>query len=88
KLARVVDHYAARLQVQERLTQQIASYLNKTLQPKGVAVVMNARHLCREMRGVKKLNASMTTSELLGEFKDNDKTRAEFIGFVQAKMKD
>lgn len=88
KLARVVDHFAARLQVQERLTQQIASYLKEILQPKGVAVVMHARHLCREMRGIKKLNAHMTTSELLGVFKDDAKTRSEFMGLVQSKLKE
>jgi len=88
KLARVVDHYAARLQVQERLTQQVAAYLQEVLQPRGVAVVMHARHLCREMRGIKKLNAHMTTSELLGVFKEDAKTRAEFLGLVQNKLKD
>ncbi|GIU69457.1 MAG: GTP cyclohydrolase 1 [Candidatus Woesearchaeota archaeon] len=88
KLARIVDHFAARLQVQERLTQQIARYLWETLEPKGVAVVMHARHLCREMRGIKKLNANMTTSELLGVFKEDPKTRAEFMGTVQAKLKE
>jgi GTP cyclohydrolase IA len=86
KLARVVDHYSARLQVQERLTQQIAEYLAQTLQPKGVAVVMHARHLCREMRGVKKFNAHMTTSELLGVFKEDGKTRGEFMGLVQSQI--
>jgi GTP cyclohydrolase I len=88
KLARVVDHYAARLQVQERLTQQVATYLQEVLQPRGVAVVMHARHLCREMRGIKKLNAHMTTSELLGTFKSNIKTRSEFLGLVQSRLKD
>jgi len=88
KLARVVDHYAARLQVQERLTQQIAAYLEEVLEPKGVAVVMHARHLCREMRGIKKLNAHMTTSELLGAFKEDVKTRSEFLGLVHGKLKD
>ena len=86
KLARVVDHFAARLQVQERLTKQIAEYLQEVLQPKGVAVVMSARHLCREMRGIKKLNALMTTTELLGSFKEDQKTRAEFMGLVQSRL--
>ena len=86
KLARVVDNFAARLQVQERLTKQIAEYLQEVLQPKGVAVVMSARHLCREMRGIKKLNALMTTTELLGSFKEDQKTRAEFMGLVQSRL--
>lgn len=86
KLARVVDHFAARLQVQERLTKQIAEYLNEVLKPKGVAVLMNARHLCREMRGIKKLNAMMTTTELLGSFKEDQKTRSEFVWLVQNRL--
>jgi GTP cyclohydrolase I len=86
KLARVVDHFAARLQVQERLTQQIAAFLNEELKPKGVAVLMNARHLCREMRGIKKYNALMTTTELTGAFKDDARTRAEFMNLVQGRL--
>ena len=82
----MVDHFAARLQVQERLTQQIAEYLNNVLKPKGVAVLMSARHLCREVRGIKKLNAMMTTTELLGCFKDDAKTRAEFMGLVRSRL--
>ena len=88
KLARVVDHYAARLQVQERLTKQIAGYLNDVLKPKGVAVLMHARHLCREMRGIKKLNAVMTTTELLGCFKEDAKSRNEFLTLVQGRLKE
>ncbi|MEK6922496.1 MAG: GTP cyclohydrolase I FolE [Nanoarchaeota archaeon] len=83
KLARVVDHFAARLQVQERLTKQIAEFLNEVLKPKGVAVLMQGRHLCRELRGVKKLNAIVTTTELIGAFKEDAKTRAEFMGLVR-----
>ena len=85
KLARIVDHFAAKLQVQERLTKQIAEYLNEVLQPKGVAVLMSCRHLCRELRGIKKLNAIMTTTELLGCFKEDSKTRAEFMGLVRSR---
>ena len=87
KLARVLDFYAARLQVQERLTQQVAQFLQETLEPKGVAVVLHARHLCREMRGVKKHDAFMTTSEMLGSFRTNPQTREEFMGLVHNRMK-
>ncbi|MEK6953109.1 MAG: GTP cyclohydrolase I FolE, partial [Nanoarchaeota archaeon] len=86
KLARVVDHFAAKLQVQERLTKQIAEYLNDVLKPKGVAVLMNGRHLCRELRGVKKFGAIMTTSELLGQFREDSRTRNEFMNLVQNKI--
>lgn len=85
KLSRVVDHYAARLQVQEKLTQQIADYLNEVLQPKGVAVTMSARHLCREMRGIKKRNAVMTTTALVGAFRDDAKTRTEFLDVLKIR---
>lgn len=87
KLGRIVDHYAARLQVQERLTNQIATFLQETLEPKGVGVVLHARHLCREMRGVKKQGAYMTTSAVLGEFHDDAETRAEFMSLVQSRLK-
>ena len=87
KLARVLDFYATRLQVQERLTQQVAAFLMKVLAPRGVAVVLSARHLCREMRGVKKFGALMTTSELLGQFRDNAQTRQEFMTLIQTKLK-
>jgi len=86
KLARVVDHFAASLQVQERLTKQITEYLNEVLKPKGVAVLMSCRHLCRELRGVKKFGAIMTTSELLGQFREDSKTRNEFMNLVQSKI--
>lgn len=86
KLARILDHYASRLQVQERLTKEVADFLNKALKPKGVAVLLQARHLCREMRGIKKLNALMTTTEVIGAFKNDHKTREEFLGLVRGRL--
>ncbi len=79
KIPRVVDVFARRLQVQERMTQQIADLLNDLIKPRGVAVVVDALHMCVMMRGVKKANARMRTSALLGGFRDNEKTRAEFM---------
>ena len=79
KIPRIVDLYARRLQVQERLTTQIAQALEKVLEPKGVAVVVEARHLCMMMRGVGKQNSLATTSCMLGRFKSDAKTRAEFL---------
>ncbi|MCC6669966.1 MAG: GTP cyclohydrolase I FolE [Planctomycetes bacterium] len=83
KIARVVDAFARRLQVQERLTQQIAYALNEALQPKGVGVVVQAAHLCMMMRGVEKQNSSTVTSCLLGLFRSDKGTRAEFLDLVQ-----
>jgi GTP cyclohydrolase I len=82
KLARLVDAFARRLQVQERLTTQIAQALQTALDPLGVGVVMEARHLCMMMRGVEKQNSLAVTSCLLGEFETNPKTRAEFFELV------
>jgi GTP cyclohydrolase I len=82
KLARVVEVYARRLQVQERLTSQIANALFRVLQPLGVGVVIEARHLCMMMRGVEKQNSLAVTSCMLGEFETNPKTRSEFIELV------
>ncbi len=82
KVARVVDHYSRRLQVQERLTQQIAQCLMKRLQPLGVGVMMEAHHLCMMMRGVEKQNSSTLTSALLGDFQ-NAATRAEFLNLIK-----
>jgi GTP cyclohydrolase I len=79
KIPRVVDLFARRLQVQERMTRQIADYLSEILQPKGVAVVVEGLHLCTMMRGVKKHNARMTTSALHGYFRTNLATRQEFL---------
>lgn len=79
KIPRVVDMFAHRLQVQERLTRQIADFLTEALHPRGVGVVLEATHLCTLMRGVKKANARMVTSAMCGAFKENPKTRAEFL---------
>lgn len=84
KLARVVDVFARRLQVQERLTQQIAGAIEEGLKPKGVAVVVEASHLCMMMRGVQKQNSSTVTSCLLGCFRSDQRTRAEFLQLVKS----
>lgn len=83
KLARTVDHFSRRLQNQERVTTQIADFLQKELSPKGVGVVLNARHLCMEMRGIKKPNAVTTTSCLYGLFQTNPATRSEFLNLAR-----
>ncbi|HLF01676.1 MAG TPA: GTP cyclohydrolase I FolE [Anaerolineales bacterium] len=82
KIPRVVDLYAHRLQVQERLTRQIADFFEVYVQPRGVAVVLEAVHLCTLMRGVKKADARMITSAMCGIFKENSKTRAEFLEHI------
>ncbi len=82
KIPRIVDLYARRLQVQERMTQQIADFLMTVLQPTGVAVVVEAIHLCSMMRGVKKHDARMTTSAMLGSFRTNMATRMEFLDSI------
>jgi GTP cyclohydrolase IA len=79
KIPRIVDMYARRLQVQERMTRQIADLLQQTLEPHGVAVVVEAMHLCSMMRGVKKHDARMTTSAMHGSFRTNLATRQEFL---------
>ncbi len=78
KIPRIVDMYARRLQVQERMTRQIGNFLNAVLAPHGVAVVVEGTHMCAVMRGVKKHEASMTTSSMLGTFRDNPAARSEF----------
>jgi GTP cyclohydrolase IA len=83
KVARLVDVFARRLQIQENLTIQIADALMKTLHPAGVGVVVEAKHLCMMMRGVEKQNSSMTTSCLLGSFKDDARTRSEFFSLLR-----
>ena len=83
KIPRVVDMYARRLQVQERLTQQIADFLMERLSPKGVGVVVEATHLCASMRGIRKPGMVMTTSAVQGLFRRSDKTRAEFFSHLQ-----
>lgn len=85
KLPRVVDAFARRLQVQERLTDQIRDCLQNTLKPHGVAVVIEASHLCMQMRGIQKQNSVTTTSAFTGEFM-NETTRAEFINLISAKL--
>jgi len=82
KLARIADVFAKRLQVQERLTEEIARAIDKILKPKGVAVVIEAKHLCMVMRGVQKQNSTMTTSAMFGEFRSNLATRNEFLKLV------
>jgi len=82
KFARIVDMYARRLQVQENLTQQIAHAILAVTQAKGVAVILEAQHLCMMMRGVEKQNSRMTTSVMLGLFRTNDRTRAEFLNLI------
>jgi GTP cyclohydrolase IA len=82
KIPRVVEMYARRLQVQERLTQQVADFLMERLAPKGVGVVVEATHLCAVMRGVRKPGTVMTTSAVLGLFRRSDKTRAEFFAHI------
>ncbi len=83
KIPRVVDVFARRLQVQERLTDEIKDCLQDTLQPKGVAVVIEAQHLCMQMRGVAKQHSSTTTSAFSGIFLKDDKTRSEFMNLIQ-----
>jgi len=82
KIPRIVEVYARRLQVQERMTVQIANFLNETLKPKGVAVVLNGYHLCMAMRGVRKSDANMLTSSMLGAFRNDERTRAEFLSLI------
>jgi GTP cyclohydrolase IA len=87
KIPRIVDMYARRLQVQERMTRQIADLLQQTLQPQGVAVVVEAVHMCSMMRGVKKHDARMTTSAMHGAFRANLATRQEFLDNISRGAK-
>jgi GTP cyclohydrolase I len=82
KIPRLVDHFARRLQVQERMTKQIAETMMEKLEPLGVAVVVEARHLCMLMRGVEKQHSTMTTSHMLGAFRDEQSTRMEFMNLI------
>lgn len=84
KLARLADLFARRLQVQERLTTQIANAINDILEPKGVGVVVEARHLCMMMRGAEKQNSLATTSCMLGNFKTDARTRSEFLSLIRS----
>ena len=82
KVPRLVDMYARRLQVQERLTMEIAETINEKIEPRGVAVVIEAQHLCMIMRGVEKQHSIAVTSSMLGAFKDNQNTRSEFLNLI------
>jgi GTP cyclohydrolase I len=86
KIARVVDNYSHRLQVQERLTQQIKDCIQQTLRPLGVMVVIEAKHMCMQMRGVEKQNAITTTSDFSGAF-NQAKTREEFMNLLRGESK-
>lgn len=83
KIARLVNMYARRLQIQERLTSQIAKAIQERLSPQGVGVIIEARHLCMVMRGVEKQNSAAMTSAMLGAFRDNKQTRDEFLSLVK-----
>ncbi len=86
KIPRVVDIFARRLQIQEQMTEQIADALNEHLQPKGVAVVLDARHMCMEMRGVEKICSTTVTSALRGIFKKEKKTKDEFLSIIASSF--
>lgn len=86
KIPRIVDTFARRLQVQERLTMEIRDCIQNVLQPAGVAVVIEARHMCMQMRGVEKQNSATTTSAFVGEFLQKDSTRKEFLSLISAKL--
>ena len=85
KLARIVDFYARRLQIQERLTAEIAHQVMDTIKPHGVGVVMECQHLCMMMRGVEKQNSVMTTSSVLGSFHNDQATRIEFLNLIDRR---
>jgi GTP cyclohydrolase I len=85
KIPRLVNLFSRRLQIQERLTNQIAQSIEKAIAPLGVGVVIEARHLCMVMRGVEKQNSSAVTSAMLGEFRTNQQTREEFLSLIGRK---
>ena len=82
KIPRIIDMFSRRLQVQERLTRQIAETIQDALEPIGVAVIMEGQHMCMQMRGVEKQNSLTTTSSMLGKFRQSDRTRAEFLSII------
>ena len=82
KIPRIIDMFSRRLQVQERLTRQIAETIQDVLEPIGVAVIMEGQHMCMQMRGVEKQNSWTTTSSMLGKFRESDRTRTEFLSII------
>ena len=82
KIPRIIDMFSRRLQVQERLTRQIAETVKEILDPIGVAVIMEGQHMCMQMRGVEKQNSITTTSSMLGKFRESDRTRSEFLSII------
>ena len=82
KVPRIIDMFSRRLQIQERLTRQIAETIQTVLDPIGVAVVMEGRHMCMQMRGVEKQNSLATTSSMLGKFRESDRPRSEFLAII------
>ena len=87
KIPRIIEMYARRLQVQERMTQEIAETLNNTLKPKGVAVILEGRHLCMQMRGVENKNSYSSTSFMMGLFREDSRTRKEFLEIISMRNK-
>ena len=85
KIPRIIDMFSRRLQVQERLTHQIADAINSVLNPKGVSVVMEGRHMCMQMRGVEKQNSFTSTSAMSGQFKKSAQTRSEFLSIISRR---
>ncbi len=85
KIPRIVEMFARRLQIQEQMTSQIANFIQETLEPRGVAVVVEGAHMCAMMRGVKKANTKMTTSKMLGAFREDDKLRSEFLAHIASR---
>ena len=85
KIPRIVDTFARRLQIQERLTQQVAETIQEVLKPRGVGVICEARHFCMMMRGVEKQHSGTVTSAMLGAFRDNKETRDEFLSLIRGK---
>ena len=87
KIPRIVDLFSRRLQVQERMTQEIADTLNNVLDPRGVAVVVEGQHMCMQMRGVQNKNSYASTSSMIGLFRDDHKTRKEFLDLISMDKK-